>query len=97
MAYYRWSTSNWYIFWMSSQCTRKEDELLAFWYTMDRQPTFTYEQLKEVNDLETTKSFLYQNFKEEYEQFERRDFHEAYCAIQEFLEDVDNGKSYKID
>jgi len=97
MSYYRWSYSNWYIFWMSSQCTRKEDELLAMWYYMDKQPTFTYEQLKDVIDLETTKSFLYQNFKEEYKEFEIRDFHEAFIAIREFIEDVDNGKSYKID
>ncbi len=82
---------------MSSQAERKEDELLALWWSMEHQPTFTYEQLENVVDLETTKSFLYQNFKEDYSQFERRDFHEAYIAIQEFREDVNNGKSYKID
>lgn len=97
MSYYRWSNSNWYIFWMSSQAERKEDELLALWWSMEHQPTFTYEQLENVVDLETTKSFLYQNFKEDYSHFERRDFHEAYIAIQEFREDVNNGKSYKID
>ena len=95
MSYYRWSNSNWYIFWMSSQAERKEDELLAMWWNMEDQPTFTYEQLTNVVDLETTKSFLYQNFKSDFKDFERRDFHEAFRAIQEFREDVDNGKSYK--
>ncbi len=95
MSYYRWSNSNWYIFWMSSQAERKEDELLAMWWNMEDQPTFTYEQLTNVVDLETTKSFLYQNFKSDFKDFERRDFHEAFIAIQEFREDVDNGKSYK--
>lgn len=95
MSYYRWSNSNWYIFWMSSQAERKEDELLAMWWNMEDQPTFTYEQLVDVVDLETTKSFLYQNFKSDFNDFERRDFHEAFIAIQEFREDVDNGKSYK--
>ena len=95
MSYYRWSNSNWYIFWMSSQAERKEDELLAMWWNMEDQPTFTYEQLTNVVDLETTKSFLYQNFKSDFSDFERRDFHEAFIAIQEFREDVDNGKSYK--
>ena len=95
MAYYRWSSSNWYCFWMSSEATRKEDEILALWYCMDVQPTFTYEQLLDVVDLETTQSFLYQNFKSEYKDMERRDIHEAFIAIQEFREDVDNGKSYK--
>ena len=95
MSYYRWSNSNWYIFWMSSQAERKEDELLAMWWNMEDQPTFTYEQLTNVVDLETTKSFLYQNFKSDFNDFERRDFHEAFIAIQEFREDVDNGKSYK--
>ena len=95
MSYYRWSNSNWYIFWMSSQAERKEDELLAMWWNMEDQPTFTYEQLTGVVDLETTKSFLYQNFKSDFKDFERRDFHEAFIAIQEFREDVDNGKSYK--
>ena len=95
MAYYRWSTSNWYIFWMSSQAERKEDELLAMGWNMEDQPTFTYEQLTNVVDLETTKSFLYQNFKSDFKDFERRDFHEAFIAIQEFRDDVDNGKSYK--
>ena len=71
--------------------------MLALWWSMEHQPTFTYEQLENVVDLETTKSFLYQNFKEDYSQFERRDFHEAFIAIQEFREDVNNGKSYKID
>lgn len=95
MSYYRWSNSNWYIFWMSSQAERKEDELLAMWWNMEDQPTFTYEQLVDVVDLETAKSFLYQNFKSDFNDFERRDFHEAFIAIQEFREDVDNGKSYK--
>ena len=95
MSYYRWSNSNWYIFWMSSQAERKEDELLAMWWNMEDQPTFTYEQLTNVVDLETTKSFLYQNFKSDFKDFERRHFHEAFIAIQEFREDVDNGKSYK--
>ena len=95
MSYYRWSNSNWYIFWMSSQAERKEDELLAMWWNMEDQPTFTYEQLVDVVDLETTKSFLYQNFKSDFNDFERRDFHEAFIAIQEFRDDVDNGKSYK--
>jgi len=95
MAYYRWSSSNWYIFWMSSEAERKEDELLALWYDMENQPTFTYEQLVNVVDLETTESFLYQNFKSDFSQMERRDIHEAFIAIQEFREDVDNGKSYK--
>ena len=95
MAYYRWSSSNWYCFWMSSEAKRKEDELLALWYNMEIQPTFTYEQLLDVVDLETTQSFLYQNFKSEYKDMERRDIHEAFIAIQEFREDVDNGKSYK--
>ena len=95
MAYYRWSSSNWYIFWMSSEAERKEDELLALWYDMETQPTFTYEQLIDVVDLETTQSFLYQNFKSDFSQMERRDIHEAFIAIQEFREDVDNGKSYK--
>ena len=95
MSYYRWSNSNWYIFWMSSQAERKEDELLAMWWNMEDQPTFTYDQLTGVVDLETTKSFLYQNFKSDFKDFERRDFHEAFIAIQEFREDVDNGKSYK--
>tara|TARA_B100000287_G_C20114339_1_gene575682 strand:- start:135 stop:380 length:246 start_codon:yes stop_codon:yes gene_type:complete len=80
---------------MSSQAERKEDELLAMWWNMEDQPTFTYEQLTNVVDLETTKSFLYQNFKSDFKDFERRDFHEAFIAIQEFREDVDNGKSYK--
>ena len=80
---------------MSSQAERKEDELLAMWWNMEDQPTFTYEQLTNVVDLETTKSFLYQNFKSDFSDFERRDFHEAFIAIQEFREDVDNGKSYK--
>ena len=95
MSYYRWSNSNWYIFWMSSQAERKEDELLAMWWNMEDQPTFTYEQLTNVVDLETTKSFLYQNFKSDFKDFERRDLHEAFIAIQEFRDDVDNGKSYK--
>ena len=95
MAYYRWSSSNWYIFWMSSEAERKEDELLVLWYDMETQPTFTYEQLIDVVDLETTQSFLYQNFKSDFSQMERRDIHEAFIAIQEFREDVDNGKSYK--
>ena len=97
MAYYRWSTSNWYIFWMSSQAERKEDELLAMWFNMDVQPTFTYDQLISVVDLETTKSFLYRNFKEEFSDMGRRDIHEAFIAIREFIEDVNNGKSYKGD
>jgi len=80
---------------MSSQAEKKEDELLAMWWNMEDQPTFTYEQLADVVDLETTKSFLYQNFKSDYKHFERRDFHEAFIAIQEFRDDVDNGKSYK--
>ena len=80
---------------MSSEAERKEDEILALWWSMEHQPTFTYEQLGSVVDLETTKSFLYQNFKSDYSYFERRDFHEAFIAIQEFREDVDNGKSYK--
>ena len=62
---------------------------------MEDQPTFTYEQLVDVVDLETTKSFLYQNFKSDFNDFERRDLHEAFIAIQEFRDDVDNGKSYK--
>ena len=95
MAYYRWVNSNWYCFWMSSEAKRKEDELLALWYNMEIQPTFTYEQLTDIVDLETTQSFLYQNFKSEYKDMERRDIHEAFIAIQEFREDVDNGKSYK--
>ena len=95
MSYYRWSNSDWYIFWMSSQAERKEDELLAMWWNMEDQPTFTYEQLTNVVDLETTKSFLYQNFKSDFKDFERRDLHEAFIAIQEFRDDVDNGKSYK--
>ncbi len=95
MAYYRWSTSNWYAFWMSSDATSKDDELLALWFSMECSPTFKYSELKNVTDMETTKSFLYNNFKSDYDQFERRDFHEAYIAIQEFIEDVDNGKSYK--
>jgi len=80
---------------MSSQAERKEDELLAMWWNMEDQPTFTYEQLVDVVDLETTKSFLYQNFKSDFNDFERRDLHEAFIAIQEFRDDVDNGKSYK--
>ena len=80
---------------MSSQAERKEDELLAMWWNMEDQPTFTYEQLTNVVDLETTKSFLYQNFKSDFKDFERRDLHEAFIAIQEFRDDVDNGKSYK--
>ena len=95
MSYYRWSNSNWYAFWMSSEADRKEDEQLALWYNMETQPTFSYQDLEGIVDLETTKSFLYRNFKEEYSNFERRDFHEAFIAIQEFREDVNNGKSYK--
>ena len=97
MAYYRWSNSNWYIFWQSSDAGRKEDEQLALWYNMDSNPTFTYGDLEGIVNLETTKSFLYRNFKEEYASLELRDFHEVFVAIQEFREDVDNGKSYKID
>ena len=95
MSYYRWSNSNWYAFWVSSEADREEDEQLALWYSMETQPTFSYQDLEGVVDLETTKSFLYRNFKEEYSNFERRDFHEAFIAIQEFREDVNNGKSYK--
>ena len=95
MSYYRWSNSNWYAFWMSSDAERKEDEQLALWYSMEMQPTFSYQDLEGIVDLETTKSFLYRNFKSEFDNFERRDFQEAFIAIQEFREDVNNGKSYK--
>ena len=73
MSYYRWSNSNWYAFWMSSDADRKEDEQLALWYSMETQPTFSYQDLEGIVDLETTKSFLYRNFKSEFDNFGKSD------------------------
>ncbi|RLJ01286.1 MAG: hypothetical protein DRP11_04640 [Candidatus Aenigmatarchaeota archaeon] len=45
MAYSRWSFSDWYVFWHTSNARRKEDELLAVWHVgvdEDSLPVYRY-------------------------------------------------------
>jgi len=47
MAYRRWGSGDWYIFWHASTAIDKKDELLAVWHIGDgNYPKFTYREIK---------------------------------------------------
>lgn len=51
MAYSRWSTSNWYIFWLASSATRKQEEKLVVWHVDhagEEGTTLAYPEVKKL-------------------------------------------------
>ncbi len=63
MAYLRWSTSNWYIFWhhngLPEEQQTRENQLLAIWHcTNDSLPVFSFLQLEKVKTVADLKKLL---------------------------------------
>ena len=83
MAYARWSFSKWYIFWAWTSAKRKEDELLAIWYVNDeRNPHFSYAQLKDIQSIQDLKELLKLDIPDE-------EYEECLECIKIWLKEVD--------
>lgn len=97
MSYYRWSYSNWYAFWCSSEAEDLNEELLALWWGIGGQ----VEQNHMRKDLpiptfEHVDHWLDKTYGSWYNEMSFRDKHEALVAITEFLEDTDRHHAEKI-
>ena len=88
MSYYRWSSSNWYIFWCSSLTEDINEELLACWWSFDEQPNVPRRELP-LPEYSHVDVWLEEKFPDGFQHMTFRDKTEMVIAIKEFLEDTD--------
>jgi len=90
VSYYRWSYSNWYAFWCSSDTEDMNEELLALWWGMEEsQQILVPRKELPIPTFVNVDCWLDSHFKVCYNEMLMRDKHEALIAITEFLEDTD--------
>lgn len=47
MAYARWSSGPWYIFWLAASATKREEQRLAIWHQdVPEHPSFAYTEVR---------------------------------------------------
>lgn len=95
MAYYRWSSSNWYIFWCGTESDIKDEQLLAVWYGIESQDQkfISYKELIENYDnVSSERKQEYAKSLFPHVNLSYRDLGEFDIAVKTFLADVENSK-----
>ena len=96
MSYYRWSHSNWYAFWCSSETEDMNEELLALWWGIDIGNMMHARKDLPIPVFENVDHWLDKTYGSCYNDMTMRDKHEALIAITQFLEDTDIRYAEKI-
>ena len=97
MSYYRWSSSNWYAFWCTSDTEEIQEEILALWWGIDEDQMVNIPRKDlPMPVFENVDIWLDSTFSSWYNDMSLRDKHEAMIAITEFLEDTENHYAEKI-